>query len=321
MEARFPDTVETHPELLAHHFSEANEGERAVANFQKAGERSLRMCANEEAIARLTRGLEIVGAMPDGPEREQRELNLLMTMGPALIAIKGYAAPEVEPAYRRALALCVALGDEEKQFSVLLGLSVFHYARADLLVSRSLAEQLVELAKTHQEPGCDLAAGRALGYAHAMLGDFEAARSCMERVSTSYDYAVHGAFAFRRGGSDFGVGALSMGSWIHFALGYPDRAKDRCAQALALARKLGHPISEAFAHWCAGNAYQLRGEPEAALKHAEAAAESLTRKDFHNISPGRPCCGVRRLSSKKVVPGLLPKSARESMPARRLAPT
>lgn len=280
MEARFPETVETHPELLAHHLYEAGQSERAVEHYLKAGARALRTCANIEAIAHLDKGLKIVEAMPAGPGRDRHELGLLMTLGPALIATKGYAAPGVEPAYRRALELCEALGDVERQFSVLLGLSLFHYVRADLLVSRNLAERLVELAKTHPEPGCDLAAERALGYAHVMLGDIEAARSCMDHVAESYDIAVHCGFAVRRGGSDFGVGASSMGSWILFALGYPDQAKGRCAKGVALAAALDHPISAAFAHWCSGLVHLMRGEPSVALEHARATAKIAEERGF-----------------------------------------
>ena len=284
LEARFPETVETNLELLANHYSEANVADRAVEYLQKAGERSLRMSANVDAITHLTKGLEIVRAMPSGRERDQRELNMLMTMGPALIATKGYAAPEVEPAHRRALELCVALEDEEKQFSVLLGLSLFHLVGADLNVSRGLAEQLVELAKTHQEPGCDLAAGRALGYALLMLGDIETARTCMERVSDAYDVAIHGAFAFRRGGSDFGVGCLSFGAWGHYALGYPDQAKARCAQGLALAQELRHPISECVGHWSYGVVHLMRGETDASLGHAEALLAIAEERGFPQYS-------------------------------------
>jgi predicted ATPase len=98
LEAKFPDVVEAQPVLVAHHYSEANVADRAASYFQKAGQRAAQRSANLEAIAHLTKGLEVLGAMPDGPERAQRELDLLTTIGPALIATKGYAAPEVERA-------------------------------------------------------------------------------------------------------------------------------------------------------------------------------------------------------------------------------
>ncbi|MBL8710161.1 MAG: AAA family ATPase [Rhodospirillaceae bacterium] len=280
LEARFPDTVGEHPEILGHHYRESNLTERAVKYFLAAGERDLRMSANAEAIAHLSKGLEIIAAIPAGRGRDALELDLLMTMGPALIATKGYAASEVEPAYRRALELCVALGDWSKQFSVLLGLSLIHLVRSDLLSSRDLAEQAVELARLHPEPGFDLAADRALGLALIMLGELDAARSTLRRVYTSYDLATHGSFAFRRGGSDFGVGALGMGSLAAFPLGYPDQARELCAQGLVLARKLGHPISEALVRWNGAMVEQARGDVEATLVHVSAGLELAEEKGF-----------------------------------------
>ena len=163
LEAQFPDTVEAHPEILGHHYREANLSERAVRYFQAAGERDLRMSANTEAIAHLGKGLEIIATMPAGLGRDSLELDLLMTMGPALIATKGYAAAEVEPAYRRALALCVALDDWSKQFSVLLGLSLIHLVREDLLLSRELAEQAVRPRQASSGAGLRSGGGTRAG--------------------------------------------------------------------------------------------------------------------------------------------------------------
>ena len=71
-------------------------------------------------------------------------------MGPALIVTKGYAAPEVEHAYRRALELCQEFGDATQQMSAMHGLWMFEFIRAELQEARRLAEQLVDLkdAKT-----------------------------------------------------------------------------------------------------------------------------------------------------------------------------
>ena len=53
LEARFPETVETQPELLAHHYTEAGSQQQAVPYWQRAGERAI--------SARLTGG----GQSPD----------------------------------------------------------------------------------------------------------------------------------------------------------------------------------------------------------------------------------------------------------------
>ena len=280
LEAKFPDVVEAQPELVAHHYSEAGMADCAVDYFQKAGQRAAQRSANPEAIAHLTKGLEVLGALPAGAERARRELDLLTTMGPALMATKGYAAPEVEPAYRRALEICQELGDTSKQFSALHGLWYFRYIRAELDAARSLAEQLVDVAKGRQDSGLELAADRSLGYTLHFLGELEAARSCLERVIASYDPATHGAYAFHFGGNDPGAGSLCMNALVVWALGHPDQTVSHYEDGLALARALDHPFSEAWALTSAAIAHQLRGEQQATQDHAEAAAAIAEENGF-----------------------------------------
>src|SRR6185503_17332565 len=57
---RFPEMVETQPELLAHHYTEAGLIAQAIPAWQQAGQRAIERSANIEAIAHLTRGLELL---------------------------------------------------------------------------------------------------------------------------------------------------------------------------------------------------------------------------------------------------------------------
>jgi predicted ATPase len=120
-EARFPEMVETQPELLAHHYTEADQSETALHYWQQAGERARQRSANAEAISHLTQGLAVLTALPDTPERARHELDLHIALGNALIAVKGYAAPEVEQTYRRARDLCRQLGEPPDLLPTLWG--------------------------------------------------------------------------------------------------------------------------------------------------------------------------------------------------------
>src|SRR5262249_1438602 len=108
---RFPETTETQPELLAHHYTEAGLLEQAIPYWQKAGERANRRSAYVEAVAHLTKGLELLESLPDTPERVQQELTLQLALNNALVTVKGYTAPEVEKAVTRAWELCQQSGE------------------------------------------------------------------------------------------------------------------------------------------------------------------------------------------------------------------
>ena len=73
-------------------------------------------------LAHLTKGLELLKTLPDTPERAQQELTLQLALGAALVAVKGYAAPEVEKTYTRARELCQQLGETPQLFPVLFRL-------------------------------------------------------------------------------------------------------------------------------------------------------------------------------------------------------
>src|SRR5262249_45472483 len=111
LEAQFPQTALTQPELLAHHFTEADLPEKAVGYWFEAGQRSRERCANVETIGHLTRGLALLEALDESPERDALELELLSPLGTAYIASRGYAAPEVGPVFRQARALCERVGE------------------------------------------------------------------------------------------------------------------------------------------------------------------------------------------------------------------
>src|SRR5262245_24827602 len=104
-EHQFPDIVMAQPALLARHCTEAGLAEKAVVYWLKAGQQSLARSATTEAAAQLRKGLDALDGLPDGPGRQQLELDLQIELGYALMAAKGHSAPEVGAAFARARAL------------------------------------------------------------------------------------------------------------------------------------------------------------------------------------------------------------------------
>src|SRR5262249_34647393 len=67
---RLPQTDDTEPELLAHHYTEAKQPDKAIPLWQKAGSLALGRMALVEPIAHLNKGLELVAALPPSAERD-----------------------------------------------------------------------------------------------------------------------------------------------------------------------------------------------------------------------------------------------------------
>ena len=279
LEERFPETRETHPELVAHHYTEAGLREQATPYWHKAGQRAIERSANIEAIRHLTKGLELLKTLPDTVERTQQELTLQITLGPALMATKGYAAPEVESAYARARALCQQMGETSELFPALLGLSTFYLIRGEFHTARELGEQLLSLAQRVHDSALLVEAHYVLGTTLFHLGELAPAKEHLEQGIALYDPQQHRFLAFRYG-QDPGVFCLCYMVRILCFLGYPDQALQRSQEALALAQELSHPFSLALAFTFAALAHQLRREGHAAQEQAEAVIALCTEQGF-----------------------------------------
>ena len=106
LEAHFSEIAEIQPELVAHHFTEADMAEPAIRYWLKAGQQALGLSGMVEAAALLRKGLSLIATVPDSVQRQEQELDLQIGLGQAIIATQGYAAPAVSQALRsRARAL------------------------------------------------------------------------------------------------------------------------------------------------------------------------------------------------------------------------
>ena len=232
LEAQFPETVATQPELVAQHYTEAGLTEQAIPYWQRAGQQALQRSANLEAVQHLTKGLELLATLPETPARAQQELDLLIALGPALMATKGIAAPEVEQTYARARALCAQVGDTPQLFPTLRGLWRFYYNHGALSTAQELGEQLMRLAQRAADPVPLREAYEALGTTLFFLGDYVAARMHLEQGIALIDPAAQRGPVLRHGEVP-GVRCLAYVANTLWCLGYPAQAVRRSQEALS----------------------------------------------------------------------------------------
>ena len=264
---------------LAVHFERGRESRKAIAYLQQAAEGAVRRCANAEAIDHLAKGLALLEALGDAPDRTRLELDLLSASAPVLTATKGYGAPEVERAYARALTLCERLEDDSQMFAVLRGLVAFHQQQGGLLAARRLARRLIALAQRAADPSLLLRAYQAHGTTLFYIGEPQAARRNLDRGLAIYGRGERDARVVRSGLST-AVVCLGHAAWALWLLGHPDQALARSREALALAQELAHPHSIVYAlHFC-GVIHQFRGEVDAARERAEAVVALATEQGF-----------------------------------------
>ena len=120
LEQHFADLVERQPELLAHHLTAAGDTERAVDQWLKAGQHAAARSAHLEAIRHFDRGLAALAALPEGPARDAREIELQLARGLSLFTAEGFASAEAAEAYTRARELAERRDDTRQLFTARL---------------------------------------------------------------------------------------------------------------------------------------------------------------------------------------------------------
>jgi predicted ATPase len=269
LESMFAHQLDDHLDDLAHHYSRSNNMDKAVEYLGRAGQQALQRSGYADAITSLSAGLNLLHKLPDNPERIQRELLLQLALGRASEAVRGFAAPEVERAFTRARELCERLGDSPELFPALYGLWVMHLGRGELRRTYEFAEQLLRRAQSADDPALLIYAQMACGVILYWMGEFIRVREHLENAITIYDPERHRPLIFRYGGTDAGMICLTHTAWTLWQLGYPDQALKKGDEALALAHRLSHPFSLAFAEFFVGFLHQYRRDARAVEETAE----------------------------------------------------
>ena len=82
--SHFHEQMETHPEILAHHYLESGNSARAIDLLLKAGQLAVQHSANHEAIGHLDKALAL---LPEHGQDPHRELVIQRLRGTSLMAI------------------------------------------------------------------------------------------------------------------------------------------------------------------------------------------------------------------------------------------
>ena len=278
LEEEFSETKETQPELLAHHYTEAGLIAQAIPYWQHAGENALRRSAYQEVIALLTRGQELLKTLPDTPERIEQELTLQIVLNDALVAVKGYAAPEVGKTMTLARDLCQQVGQTPQLFPVLWRLLLFYMNRWEFQTTREVAEQMMRLAQSAQDQYLLSVAYMCTGGTLYWCGELTPARAHMEQAIALYDPQKHPHSTVNT--TDLRVDCLSYVARTLWYLGYPDQGLKRTHEAVALAEGLSYPFSLAYALGNAARFHLLRREELLARERAEALITLSTEQGF-----------------------------------------
>jgi class 3 adenylate cyclase/tetratricopeptide (TPR) repeat protein len=284
LEQDFPEVAETEPELLAYHFAQASLALEAASYFERAGDRASNSASYIEAIASYREALRYTAELAAGEERDERELRLLLELGPALSIIDGAQNNSVREVYERAEVLGRTVDDLDGRFKALWGLWYNTNVRRDYSGAAGFADQLVVLSEQSHDDAHVLEALHCRWSSAMFRGECKTSISDAERGVKLYQRDRHHRLAAMFGGHDPGVCAHGVAASSQVTAGQFDTAMRNMFQALALAEELDHPHSTAHALMVSLSVAATAGDYDNLRKWAEALA---TLAETYNFPPQR----------------------------------
>ena len=313
--SRFPEIVETEPELLAHHYAEANVIDRALGFWRQAAERAAARMAYVEALGHVDQARKLIAGLPEGTERDEWELTFLVIEGPSRMALDGWDSPPAKRHYEAARAVAERLGRPAELFRTVWGLWMGAHGGGQHTRAHELYQEIFGVLEKTNDPEYVIQAHHAGGSQMVAEGAPRAALAHIDQLLANYQMDVHGNLALMYGAHDPGCCSLGMRALSLLMLGHLDQAETESTRALELSERLGHKPSISHTHmfraeFCIilnradtaeahlrvsmslakkyllaaylnaddlmhGWVRVLRGEAEAGIRQAEAALETL----------------------------------------------
>jgi DNA-binding response OmpR family regulator/class 3 adenylate cyclase/tetratricopeptide (TPR) repeat protein len=275
LEAHFPDIAETQPELLARHYAEAGNPEKAIGYLLSAAERALLRSAGAEARAQIDAALELLAGLPADAFRYRQELVAQILLHRVVITTRGRTAPEVGPALQRARELCLALDDQVQLPSVLFGQWYAAWSAAAFSEARVHASALADWAKDHRCPAAGTFAEYALGMCLLSCGSLRDARRRFEAAHAldRFEGLPGGLVAGYWAEGSVRVSSLRELQICLFLLGCIAAARQAARQAQTGEQAISHPYGRAIALLLTCRNHALRYDARSLLKAAPALLE------------------------------------------------
>jgi class 3 adenylate cyclase/tetratricopeptide (TPR) repeat protein len=286
---KFSAMAEAQPEVLARHWAEAGETERAIAEWSRAGKAARARNAFSESRESYRHALALLVTLPESPERDSRELRLMRALLGVLKIIGGYTAPDFVEATAHARKLAEKSGNLTQLVLQVVAMWASANTSGDIPASTTFADQALDLAQRDGSPA-------SMALAHmAQIGS----RNLRADLVGAEEYFVRGiehftAAGFRRvpGSVAYTFGAASLNAW---ALGRADTARERMRQAIAGGSENNSPYEKTWAQSLAAELQIHLREPTEAEVIAEQVVTLSDERGFSQFNgAGRVILGWAR---------------------------
>jgi class 3 adenylate cyclase len=279
---QFPALKETHPEVVAHHWTEAGETAQGIAEWSRAGNAAESHHAFKEAQQSYQQGLALLSLLPDSAERDLQELELRQSVIRMLLVTTGINSPEGINACARAVALAEKSGNLSQLISFMYATGFAAHNTGDHEKAATLADQALELAEREGDPTNLGPVYHLQIMVRFFRGDLSGCEEYFARGLKFFEDAAICPFPMAR------LEVFGVASWNAWALGRADLARERVLQMMSTANQ-NNPADEAWSGWLGASTYLLLRENERAEVLAARAVELLEKHQMAQFADFARC--------------------------------
>ena len=187
LEQQFETSNKIAPHILALHYAESGNVERAVYCWQRAGDLAIHQLAHQEAFASYNRALSLLNDMPQSTMRDDIELQLCMAIAEPLIAIRGSGSRKLARLTERAHTLCVNTANKNHLTAVQYLKWTVTHSGSEMNDLHIVAANIRQFSDDGDEV-VDLLAHRAMGFTCMIQGKLKKAHDEFEHFFELFDY-------------------------------------------------------------------------------------------------------------------------------------
>lgn len=279
MEYLFRENIGEMAVQLSWHFESAGNHWKAVHYLNMAGEKALRLSANQEAVLHFEQALRLLEDLPDTSYKTNLELALQINLAVSVSALKGYADAKVGQAFSRAYELCKLIGDARKAFPIVWQLACYRSSLADFTGGASMMQELIELGEQTGEPLLIALGHWGMGWSNFWVGDYISSQQHLAFMINYYDTSQHSYLAYTYS-QDPGATSRSILALDLLALGYPHQAAQIIQESIEMARQINHPHTLALSLAYSGMIYGFTRQYSQLLIIAEELIEVTRKNEF-----------------------------------------
>ncbi|GLS35228.1 adenylate cyclase [Mesorhizobium tianshanense] len=262
------------PEVTAWHLEKGGVPDQAMDHLEIAGRQAVRVSAHREAARHFRWALRLAGNNNESGKHNERIKQLLLLLGPQLLAERGFASLEVGDVYRRAKALSNICADKSQNCRIVWGLWSNCIVRAQLDLAVELGEEFLGLAEETGDQLNTVAGFYTRGVVSYYLGAFDDAKKAFTTATAVHEDRFDEEMAVRFG-INLQITANAYLLWIDTLSGNFERAVLASVALIGQAERCSHDASTGFAHNFISGMYNFMGNHLQAEHHA-TVAEALS---------------------------------------------